>query len=97
MRVVRRLLRAPSAALYWLGIGQTRAMREGEDLIFLCHGTPQRGAARLERQLRYLRRVFRLVPLAELGASSGVPRASDRRHRAAIVFASPVPVGSPAH
>ena len=86
MRVVRSLLRAPSAALYWLGVGQTRAMREGGDTIFLCHGTPQRSAAQLERQLRYLRRVFSLVPLAELAASTGAPRAPTQRRRATIVF-----------
>jgi peptidoglycan/xylan/chitin deacetylase (PgdA/CDA1 family) len=86
MRVVQKLLRAPSAALYWLGVGQTRAMREGGDVIFLCHGTPHRSAARLERQLRYLRRVFHLVPLAELAASSGAPRARAERRRATIVF-----------
>jgi peptidoglycan/xylan/chitin deacetylase (PgdA/CDA1 family) len=86
MRVVRSLLRAPSAALYWLGLGQTRAMKEGGDVIFLCHGTPHRSAARLERQLRYLRRAFRLVPFAEIAASAGAPRAADRRRRAAIVF-----------
>jgi peptidoglycan/xylan/chitin deacetylase (PgdA/CDA1 family) len=86
MRVVRKLLRAPSAALYWLGVGQTRAMLEGGDVIFLCHGTPHRSAARLERQLRYLRRVFNLVPLAQVAASTGAPRVPGQRRRASLVF-----------
>jgi peptidoglycan/xylan/chitin deacetylase (PgdA/CDA1 family) len=72
--------------MYWLGAGQTRAMEEGEDAIFLCHGTPHRSAARLERQLRYLRRVFTLVPLAELAAPISAECAPARRRRAAITF-----------
>jgi peptidoglycan/xylan/chitin deacetylase (PgdA/CDA1 family) len=86
MRIVRNLLRAPRAVGYWLGVGQTRALEKGADIIFLCHGTPRRSAAWLERQLRYLRRVFTLVPLAELAASIGAARLPGRRRRAAIVF-----------
>lgn len=86
MRIMRNLLRAPRAVGYWLGVGQTRALEKGEDIIFLCHGTPRRSAARLERQLRYVRRVFTLVPLAELAASIGAARLPGRRRRAAIVF-----------
>src|SRR5918996_976712 len=86
MRIVRKLLRAPRAVMYWLSLGETRALAEGEDAIFLCHGTPHRSAARLERQLRYLRRVFTLVPLAQLGASTSAARAPARRRKAAIIF-----------
>jgi peptidoglycan/xylan/chitin deacetylase (PgdA/CDA1 family) len=86
MRIVRSLLRAPRAAGYWLGVGQTSALVRGEDMIFLRHGTPRSSAALLERQLRYLRRVFTLVPLAELAASVGTARLPGRRRRAAIVF-----------
>jgi peptidoglycan/xylan/chitin deacetylase (PgdA/CDA1 family) len=86
MRVVRNLVRAPLALGYWLGAGQTRAAATGEDVIFLCHGTPPRDAARLERQLRYLRRVLTFVPLAELAASFGAARLPGRRRRAAMVF-----------
>ncbi len=85
MRIVRMLLRAPPAVMYWLGVGQTRAMEQGENAILLCHGTPLRSAAPFERQLRYLRRVFNLVPFAELAASTGAARAPARR-RAAIMF-----------
>ena len=65
MRIVRMLLRAPPAVMYWLGVGQTRAMEQGENAILLCHGTPLRSAAPLERQPLPAAR-FSLVPFAEL-------------------------------
>jgi Polysaccharide deacetylase len=40
----------------------------------------------LERQLRYLRRVFNLVPFAALAASISAARAPARRRQAAIIF-----------
>src|SRR5438105_930882 len=86
MRIVRNLVRAPRAVGYWLGVGQKRALEKGEDIIFLCHGTPRRSAAWLERHLRYLRRVFTFEPLAELAASIGAARLPGRRRRAAMVF-----------
>ncbi len=86
MRVVRTLVRAPRAVSYWLGVAQTSAFAHGEDIIFLRHGTPPRTAMLLERQLRYLRRVFTFVPLYELAASIGAARFPGRRRRAAIVF-----------
>jgi len=84
--LVRKLVRAPPAVSYWLGVGQTRAFERGDDIIFLRHGTPRRSATLLERQLRYLRRVFTFVPLREFAASFGAPRVPGRRRRAAIVF-----------
>lgn len=86
MPSVRSMLRAPRAVSYWLGVGQKRMMKDGEDLVFLCHGTPRREADRLERQLRYLRRAFRIVPFAVLATSFGAPRPPARKRRAAIVF-----------
>lgn len=86
VRIVRNLLRAPRAVGYWLGVGQTRELEKGEDIIFLCHGTPRRSAAWVQRHLRYLRRVFSFVPLAELAASTGTAWAPGRRRRAAMVF-----------
>jgi peptidoglycan/xylan/chitin deacetylase (PgdA/CDA1 family) len=83
---VQSLLRVPQALGYWLGVGQRRMLEEGEDVIFLCHGTPRRTAERLERQLRYLRRAFRIVPLAAFAASFGTPRQPGRERRAAIIF-----------
>jgi peptidoglycan/xylan/chitin deacetylase (PgdA/CDA1 family) len=80
------MLQAPRAIGYWLGVGQRRMVEDGDDIIFLCHGTPRRIAGRLERQLRYLRRVFTIVPLAAFAASISAPPTPGRRRRAAIVF-----------
>lgn len=80
------MLRAPRAVSYWLGVGQRRMVEDGADLVFLCHGTPRATAERLERQLRYLRRAFRIVPLAAYAASIGAPRKPGRRRWAALVF-----------
>ena len=86
MLFARTWVRAPQALGYWLGLGQTRAFERGADIIFLRHGTPRGTATLLERQLRYLRRVFTLVPLSEVAASIGAARSPGRRRRAAIVF-----------
>jgi peptidoglycan/xylan/chitin deacetylase (PgdA/CDA1 family) len=80
------MLRAPRAVSYWLGVGQRRMVEDGADLVFLCHGTPRATAERLERQLRYLRRAFRIVPLAAYAAAIGAPRKPGRRRWAALVF-----------
>jgi peptidoglycan/xylan/chitin deacetylase (PgdA/CDA1 family) len=61
-------------------------VEDGADVIFLCHGTPRHTADRLERQLRYLRRAFRIVPLAALAASFGAPRKPGSKRRAVITF-----------
>jgi peptidoglycan/xylan/chitin deacetylase (PgdA/CDA1 family) len=84
--LIRKVVRAPRAFSYWLGVAQTRAFEQGDDIIFLRHGTPRSSAPLLERQLRYLRRVFTFVPLREFAASFGAPRVPGRRRRAAIVF-----------
>lgn len=86
MRIVRNMLRAPQAVGYWLGVGQRSTVEEGDDIVFLCHGTPRHAAGLLERQLRYLRRVFAIVPLAAFAASLGAARTPGRRRRAAIIF-----------
>jgi peptidoglycan/xylan/chitin deacetylase (PgdA/CDA1 family) len=86
MPSVRGLLRAPRAAGYWLGVGKGRTVEDGGDRIFLCHGTPRSSAARLARQLRYLRRAFTVVPLAAFAASLGAPRIPGGPRRAALVL-----------
>ena len=86
MPSVQNMLRAPRAVGYWLGVGQRRTVEDGDDIIFLCHGTPRRMAAQLERQLRYLRRAFTMVPLAAFAASMSAARTPGRRRRAAITF-----------
>jgi peptidoglycan/xylan/chitin deacetylase (PgdA/CDA1 family) len=86
MPSVQKILRAPLAVAYWLGAGQRQALQNGDDVIFLCHGTPRRVATELERQLRYLRRVFTIVPLATFAASLGAPNSPRRRRLATITF-----------
>ena len=86
MPSVQSVLRAPVAVAYWLGAGQRKTAGHGGDMIFLCHGTPRRHAARLERQLRYLQRVFRIVPVAEFAAAGTGSRGPGARRRAAITF-----------
>ena len=85
MPTLSGVMRAPLAMAYWLGVGATKTAENGDDIIFLCHGTPRRVAGQLERQLRYLQRLFRLVPLAEIVTGQG-PRPAGRRRRAAIIF-----------
>jgi peptidoglycan/xylan/chitin deacetylase (PgdA/CDA1 family) len=80
------LMRAPLAIAYWLGVGARRTGENGDDIIFLYHGTPRRVANQLERQLRYLQRLFRLVPLAAIAGSLGGCRPAGRRRQAAIIF-----------
>jgi peptidoglycan/xylan/chitin deacetylase (PgdA/CDA1 family) len=86
MRIVRKLVRAPRAVAYWMGVAQTRAFEQGDDMVFLRHGTPRHSATLLERQLCYLRRVFTFVTLREFAASIGAARLPGRRRRAAMVF-----------
>jgi peptidoglycan/xylan/chitin deacetylase (PgdA/CDA1 family) len=86
MPTIDVLMKVPLAMAYWLGVGAKRTAENGDDIIFLYHGTPRRVADQLERQLRYLQRRFRFVPLAEIAASLGGCRPAGRRRQAAIVF-----------
>jgi peptidoglycan/xylan/chitin deacetylase (PgdA/CDA1 family) len=57
----------PLALAYWVGA----AGRNDESArILLFHGTPRRLAAELERQLRWLKRRFQIVPLRSLIAAA---------------------------
>ena len=58
------LQKAPYALACWAGLAG-RARRRGARII-VAHGTPAASAAALERQLRYLRRQFLVVPLGNL-------------------------------
>lgn len=57
------LAKLPKALVYWSGIASedSRGAR-----VVSFHGTPRRRAPELARQLAYLKRAFRVVPLAEL-------------------------------
>ena len=57
----------------------------GADCILMYHGTPQRHAARLARQLRAIAFFFDVVPLEELGAMRG-RRKGHARKRVALTF-----------
>jgi peptidoglycan/xylan/chitin deacetylase (PgdA/CDA1 family) len=56
--------KAPYALACWAGVAG-RGRRRGARIL-VGHGTPAAAAPALERQLRYLRRQFRVLPLAEL-------------------------------
>lgn len=83
---IEAVMQAPLAMAYWLGMGASTLARKGDDMIFLFHGTPYAVARRLERQLRYLRRIFRFVPLETIAASLGHARPAGQRRQAALVF-----------
>jgi len=82
---IRAVLATPYALGCWLGVAG-RDARKGHDLIFTYHGTPPQRAAELERQLRYLRREFRIVPLASLAASTLERRPAHAVRQVAITF-----------
>ena len=86
MPKVRAMWRVPLALAYWLGAASSKELADGDDVIFLCHGTPRCLARRLEQQLRYLRRVLNLVPLAEIATSVAERRPAGCTRRAAIIF-----------
>ena len=82
----RTIWRAPLAVAYWLGAIGGKAFNSGGDIVFLCHGTPQRIAGRLELQLRYLRRLFTVVPFETIATSAADSPRPGQNRRAAIVF-----------
>jgi peptidoglycan/xylan/chitin deacetylase (PgdA/CDA1 family) len=55
---------APLALAYWLGAAGSNERPTARILMF--HGTPRREAGALERQLRWLKRRFQIVPLRSL-------------------------------
>lgn len=59
---------APLALAYWCGIAGGDERPRARILMF--HGTPRREAAALERQLRWLKRRFQIVPLRALIAAA---------------------------
>ena len=77
MVTVSALRAAPVALANWIGIagGETRQGAR----ILLFHGTPRSEAAALERQLRWLKRRFSIVPLRSLVAAVRNGGAMDRK------------------
>lgn len=86
MPKVRALWRVPLAFAYWLGAASSKQLADGDDIVFLCHGTPRLLASGLEQQLRYLRRVFTLAPLSEIVVSVAERRPAGRKRRATVIF-----------
>jgi peptidoglycan/xylan/chitin deacetylase (PgdA/CDA1 family) len=68
--MMRKVLSAARALGYWTGIAGQRERSEGVARILVFHGTLRQDAAELERQLRYVRRHFRVAPLAEVIAQN---------------------------
>ena len=68
MVTLRSLRSAPVAVANWLGIARDRDAPSARILLF--HGTPRREAAALERQLRWLKRRFSVVPLRSIVAAA---------------------------
>lgn len=59
-------LRLPAAAGYVLGVIGAAERNDGRARILMLHGTPRRRAQQLELALRYLKRHFDVVPLAQI-------------------------------
>src|SRR3954470_4588332 len=61
-----RLGRAPLAAAYWAGLSGKRLRASMSPRILMWHGISPRMAAQFERELRFLRRNFDVIPLGRL-------------------------------
>jgi peptidoglycan/xylan/chitin deacetylase (PgdA/CDA1 family) len=68
MLSLNSLRAAPRAFGNWLGLGAADERPTARILLF--HGTPRREAAPLERQLRWLKRRFEVVPLRTVVAAA---------------------------
>lgn len=66
---LRALRAAPLAVAYWLGLAGAPERRIGCARILMFHGTPRRHAGAFEREMRFLRRQFEVVPLGSLVGS----------------------------
>jgi peptidoglycan/xylan/chitin deacetylase (PgdA/CDA1 family) len=62
--MLSKIRAARTALLYWLGVAGGAPLRGAR--ILTVHGTPRCQSAHLERQLRYLKRQFHVVPLGRL-------------------------------
>ena len=80
----KSLLRAPAAIAYLLGAGGAQRS-DGRARILMLHGTPRSEAACLERMLRWLKRTFDVVPLAQVARDAAAGDVRFRR-QVAITF-----------
>lgn len=74
--ITRTLRSAALAAAYWSGFAGSQRRQQPVGRIVNFHGTTRSHAAELERQLRYLRSHFRVVPLGDIAAAAGGSGAS---------------------
>jgi peptidoglycan/xylan/chitin deacetylase (PgdA/CDA1 family) len=77
MLTASALRAAPIAFANWIGVAGRDAQPSAR--ILLYHGTPRDEAAALERQLRWLKRRFRIVPLRSIVAAAQHGGAVDGR------------------
>ena len=77
MLTLGTLCSAPVALANW--IGAARREETPSASILLYHGTPRREAAALERQLRWLKRRFSIVPLRSIVAAAANGGALSRK------------------
>ncbi len=82
---LRALRSAPLALGYWLGVAGAQERRLGRARILMFHGTPRRFGAAFERQMRYLRRHFDVVPLDWLVGALQTP-AENLGRKVALTF-----------
>jgi peptidoglycan/xylan/chitin deacetylase (PgdA/CDA1 family) len=68
MITLSTLRSAPLALAYWLGAAGSNEGTTARILLF--HGTPRRDAGAFERQMRWLKRRFQIVPLRSLIAAA---------------------------
>jgi peptidoglycan/xylan/chitin deacetylase (PgdA/CDA1 family) len=80
--MLAKVVALASALQYWTGLAGSNSLRGAR--ILTIHGTPRRRAAELERQLRYVRRQFRVVPLAQL--VDGLHARADLDRMVALTF-----------
>jgi peptidoglycan/xylan/chitin deacetylase (PgdA/CDA1 family) len=82
---VKTVLTAPLALGYWLGMAGGAQRKRTCARILMLHGTPARYARAFERQLRFLKKHFDIVPLAALVDALESPTAP-LRGKVAITF-----------
>lgn len=76
---------APLAMAYWLGVAGLAQRQRSCGRILMLHGTPAHYARGFERQLRFLKKHFEIVPLSALVDSLEAPTVPLRR-KVAITF-----------
>src|SRR5438270_13662236 len=82
---LRSLASAPLAAAYFLGVAGGAQRQRSCARILMLHGTPRPYARAFERQLRFLKKHFEIVPLSALVDALESPTAPLRR-KVALTF-----------